>query len=455
MNLPTPIDHRSLVKNALDIGVGFVDANYIYKNIETYICTRDEMKNRRTVDFGSSIRMISGSIENYIGTNNYSEIGHDVSSLALKTRKGEDLSEPLIATANAHNSSVDISSDNIIDRDYGGEIVEFCKDIQRISSEFTDIRIRFEFDHNFIGKTYHSSDPINNTQIFTLDILKVSLSKRSSKGTIETSLAFGGVTADSLSMERIRDRMSESSNYLKEVEKAKPINHGRYSTILSNDSAWTLIHETVGHGIEGDEVVNGNSFLKGFKGQIISNLELNVLDDSQIPSAGWSEFDDEGMKTKGILIVDNGELSQFLHSRRTAAILGELPTGNGRISNYLSVPKPRQTNLMIEPGEWTEEEMFEFIGEGVYIGQISHAQVTSDTGEFVMIPEYAYTIQNGELGDPIIPQMIRGQTLDTLQNIEAVGNDIKTNPTECIKNGLVIPIGMISPKLVVSNLEVA
>ena len=454
MELVPPVNHSTLVQNAVDIGVGFADATYVYKEVTVRRKIGNSWKEKSTVDFGSAIRMVAGYTENFMGTNKYSEIGHNVSRMAMKTSRNGGEGEPMIYPSPAHESSVDISADNIVDKEYGGGIEASCNDFERIFEDHKEITYRYEFEHSTIGREYVSSDPVRNTQIMTLDLLKVELTRRTAIGATKLTMAFGGVNPLNLKLDVVEKKITDTCDILQRMDKAKPIPPARYPTVLSTDSAWTLIHETVGHGVEGEGILNGTSFLRDFKNQMVASLELNVIDDSQVPSAGWNEFDDEGMKTKGTLIIDNGELSQFIHSRRTAYLMEEQPTGNGRLSSYLSRLRSRQTNLIVEPGGWSEEEIIEYVGDGIYIGPITHAQVTLSSGEFVMIPEYGIRIRDGELAEPVFTQMVRGSSLETLSNIEAIGDKVQAYPTMCNKNGRQIAVGMISPIMMIRDLEV-
>jgi len=208
---------------------------------------------------------------------------------------------------------------------------------------------------------------------------------------------------------------------------AKSLEGGERTVVLDPVLAGVFVHEAFGHLSEGDNVYE-NEKLKEimYMGRKFGGKHLNFTDGAAIPALrGSFKYDDEGTPATRTALVREGELVGRLHSRETAAKLGEQPTGNARAISYNFPPIVRMTNTIIEPGEATLADLLAGVDEGVYVrnwygGMTQHEMFTFSSGE-------AYMIRNGEIQEAVRPVMLTGNLFETLQNLDGVGDDLDMN----------------------------
>ena len=234
---------------------------------------------------------------------------------------------------------------------------------------------------------------------------------------------------------------------------AKALTGGERTVILDPVLAGVFVHEAFGHLSESDNVAE-NDKLRDlmYMGRKFGGKHLNFTDGAAIPGLrGSFKYDDEGTLATRTPLVREGELVGRLHSRETAAQLGEKPTGNARAISYDFPPIVRMTNTIIEPGEATLDDLLEGVVEGVYVanwygGMTQHEMFTFSSGE-------AYMIRNGRIEEPVRPVMLTGNLFKTLENLDAVGNDLDMNQGGgCGKGGqMPLPVSNGSPHIRIRN----
>ena len=234
---------------------------------------------------------------------------------------------------------------------------------------------------------------------------------------------------------------------------AKALEGGERTVILDPVLAGVFVHEAFGHLSEGDNVYE-NDKLKQimYMGRKFGGKHLNFTDGAAIPELrGSFKYDDEGTPATRTALVREGELVGRLHSRETAAKLGEKPTGNARAIGYNFPPIVRMTNTIIEPGEATLDDLLEGVKEGVYVrnwygGMTQHEMFTFSSGE-------AYMIRNGEIQEAVRPVMLTGNLFETLENLDGIGNDLGMNQGGgCGKGGQSpLPVSNGSPHIRIQN----
>ena len=234
---------------------------------------------------------------------------------------------------------------------------------------------------------------------------------------------------------------------------AKALTGGERTVILDPVLAGVFVHEAFGHLSESDNVAE-NDKLRDlmYMGRKFGGKHLNFTDGAAIPGLrGSFKYDDEGTLATRTPLVREGELVGRLHSRETAAQLGEKPTGNARAISYDFPPIVRMTNTIIEPGEATLDDLLEGVVEGVYVanwygGMTQHEMFTFSSGE-------AYMIRKGRIEEPVRPVMLTGNLFKTLENLDAVGNDLDMNQGGgCGKGGqMPLPVSNGSPHIRIRN----
>ena len=232
---------------------------------------------------------------------------------------------------------------------------------------------------------------------------------------------------------------------------AKPAPSGQFPVIADPELTGVLIHEALGHATEGDLILQNDSILKGKIGEKIASNIVNIFDDaSRKDGFGYYPYDVEGVKTKPNQLVKNGELISLLNSRETASKLGMESSGNAR-SIIADQPIVRMSNTYLQPGDNTFEELIEDLPNGMYLKGSRGGQVDTGKGIFQFNAAEGYLIENGEITTPLRDVSLSGNILETLKNIDAIGNDFKLSVGFCGKDGQTAPVGDGGPHTRILN----
>ena len=232
---------------------------------------------------------------------------------------------------------------------------------------------------------------------------------------------------------------------------AKPAPSGQFPVIADPELTGVLIHEALGHAVEGDLILQNDSILKNKIGEKIASDIVNIFDDASLKEGfGYYPYDVEGIKTKPNQLVKDGTLISLLNSRETASQLGMESSGNAR-SLIADKPIVRMSNTYLQPGDMTFEELIEDIPDGIYLKGSRGGQVDTGKGIFQFNAAEGYLIENGELKTPLRDVSLSGNILETLKNIDAIGNDFKLSVGFCGKDGQTAPVGDGGPHTRILN----
>ncbi|HUS75371.1 MAG TPA: TldD/PmbA family protein [Methanothrix sp.] len=227
---------------------------------------------------------------------------------------------------------------------------------------------------------------------------------------------------------------------------------GSFPVLLDQELAGVFVHEAVGHATEGDIILEGDSCLEGKLGQRIGSELVTVKDDPCLMYNGYYPFDDEGSLAQETVLVEKGILNSYLNTRETAARLGGVPR-NARAEG-LDRPVVRMSNTYIANGDWKLEEIFEELGDGVYLAGSRGGQVSTGEGVFQFNAKRGYLVEKGEKTKLLRDVSLSGKILETLLHVKAVGNDLKFNSGRCGKAGQLVPVSDGSPHLLVAEATV-
>jgi TldD protein len=201
-----------------------------------------------------------------------------------------------------------------------------------------------------------------------------------------------------------------------------------------------LMHEAVGHGLEGDSIYRGTSIFAGKVGQKVASDLVTLIDDSSWPNArGTTDFDDEGTPGKKNVLIENGVLRGFMHDLISARLLEADPTGNGRRQSYRYFPLPRMTNTFLANGTAGSDDIISDTKKGLFVKALSGGSVEPATGEFNFNVREAYLIEEGRITAPVSGAALIGKGIDVLTNIDAVANDLDLGVGICGK-GQWVPV---------------
>lgn len=232
---------------------------------------------------------------------------------------------------------------------------------------------------------------------------------------------------------------------------------GPMPVVLGPGWPGVLLHEAVGHGLEGDFNRKGISVYSGQMGRKITSPLCTIVDDGTINERrGSLNVDDEGTKTQKTVLIENGILKNFMQDKRNARLMGTESTGNGRRESYSSLPIPRMTNTYMLPGQSTPEEIIASVKRGIYAVNFGGGQVDITSGKFVFSASEAYLIEDGKITVPVKGATLIGNGVDTLNKVSMVGNDLKldTGVGTCGKDGQSVPVGVGQPTVKVDELTV-
>nr|WP_217703224.1 metalloprotease TldD [Celeribacter sp. HF31] len=218
-----------------------------------------------------------------------------------------------------------------------------------------------------------------------------------------------------------------------------------------------LLHEAVGHGLEGDFNRKKTSAFAGLMGQQVAAKGVTVLDDGTIPDRrGSISVDDEGTPSEKTTLIEDGILVGYMQDRQNARLMGVTPTGNGRRESYAHAPMPRMTNTYMLGGDAAPDEIIADMKDGIYAVGFSGGQVDITNGKFVFNCTEAYRVENGRVGAPVKGATLIGDGATAMKQIRAVGNDMALDPGvgNCGKQGQWVPVGVGQPTLLIGGLTV-
>ncbi|MFZ1905611.1 MAG: metallopeptidase TldD-related protein, partial [Steroidobacteraceae bacterium] len=238
---------------------------------------------------------------------------------------------------------------------------------------------------------------------------------------------------------------------------AVPAPAGAMTVVLGPGWPGILLHEAIGHGLEGDFNRKGTSAFANRIGERVAAAECTVVDDGTLAARrGSLNIDDEGTPTQCTTLIEDGVLRGYLHDRLNARLMGARPTGNGRRESFAHMTLPRMTNTYMRAGPHDPAEILRSVQRGIYAVNFGGGQVDITSGKFVFSASEAYAIENGRLGAPLKGATLIGNGPDVLTRVTMVGNDLKLDDGvgTCGKDGQSIPVGVGQPTLKIENLTV-
>lgn len=238
---------------------------------------------------------------------------------------------------------------------------------------------------------------------------------------------------------------------------ADPAPAGTMPVVLGPGWPGVLLHEAIGHGLEGDFNRKGTSAFVGRLGERVASELCTVVDDGTIADRrGSLSIDDEGTATECTVLIENGLLKGYMQDKMNARLMKMRATGNGRRESFAHLPMPRMTNTYMQPGPHDPEEIIASVDKGLYAANFGGGQVDITSGKFVFSASEAYLIENGKLTRPVKGATLIGNGPDVLTRVSMVGNDLKLDAGigTCGKDGQSVPVGVGQPTLKVDSLTV-
>lgn len=238
---------------------------------------------------------------------------------------------------------------------------------------------------------------------------------------------------------------------------AKPAPAGAMTVVLGPGWPGILLHEAIGHGLEGDFNRKGSSAFSGRIGERVAAKGVTVVDDGTLADRrGSLTMDDEGNPSQRTLLIDDGILVGYLQDAHNAHLMGVAPTGNGRRESFAHLPLPRMTNTYMLNGTRDPQEIIASVKKGLYAANFGGGQVDITSGKFVFSAAEAYLIENGRITTPVKGATLIGNGPEVLQHVSMIGNDMQLDPGvgTCGKEGQSVPVGVGQPTLKIDSLTV-
>lgn len=236
-----------------------------------------------------------------------------------------------------------------------------------------------------------------------------------------------------------------------------PAPAGSLPVVLGNGWSGVLLHEAVGHGLEGDFNRKGSSAYSGRIGQPVASSLCTIVDDGTLAGRrGSLSMDDEGIPTQCTTLIENGVLKGYMQDKLNARLMGVAPTGNGRRESYAHLPMPRMTNTYMLAGQSEPEEIIRSVKRGLYCASLGGGQVDITSGKFVFSTSEAYLIEDGKITAPVKGATLIGNGPEAMSRVSMVGNDLALDSGvgTCGKDGQSVPVGVGQPTLKIEAITV-
>ncbi|NEX92781.1 metalloprotease TldD [Caulobacter sp. 17J65-9] len=257
--------------------------------------------------------------------------------------------------------------------------------------------------------------------------------------------------------DRWRDQVDEALRQAMVNLDAVPCPAGEMDVVLGPGWPGVLLHEAVGHGLEGDFNRKGTSAFSGKIGQRVAAPGVTIVDDGTVPNRrGSLSVDDEGTPTNRTVLIEDGILVGYMHDRMSARLMGMAPTGNGRRQSFAHMPMPRMTNTLMEGGRDKLADMISSTKRGLYAVNFGGGQVDITNGKFVFQCTEAYLIEDGKVTRPVKGATLIGDGPTVLTKVQMIGDDFAFDPGVgvCGKAGQGVPVGIGQPSLKIGGLTV-
>ncbi|MCQ2914167.1 MAG: metallopeptidase TldD-related protein [Alphaproteobacteria bacterium] len=238
---------------------------------------------------------------------------------------------------------------------------------------------------------------------------------------------------------------------------AKKAPIGEMPVVLGNSFSGVLLHEAVGHGLEGDFNRKGTSVFSNKIGEQVTAKGITIVDDGTINSLrGSINIDDEGTPSSRTVLIEDGILKNYMTDRINAKLMNKPLTGNGRRTSYKYSPVVRMTNTFMENGDKNPEEIISSVKNGIYAKSFHGGQVDITSGKFVFTTAEAYLIENGKITAPIKDATLIGSGIEVMNNVDMIGNDLCLDPGigSCGKAGQMVPVGVGQPTIRIKKITV-
>ncbi len=466
MSIDNGVNQELLLANSLDLdylfiqtkkimqkGVDFCDL-YLQKSLsESWSLDEGIVKSGSyALDSGIGIRAICDekSFLSYSNILSPQSIDNLVNNLYIESKSNSNQSSIILSNKDDIDKLYTSSNSiNMFDSEYKIQILKQIDSISRSKANVINVitSLTIEYDQILIvrgdGKYVDDQRPLIHLNI-SLIVKHKNLTERGYSG-------FGGrYTLNTITHNMIDYHISKAYEQAILKCEAKNPPMGKMPIVLGNGWAGVILHEAVGHGLEGDFNRKGSSAFSGRIGQQVASSGVTIIDDGTIADRrGSLTVDDEGNKTQKNILIENGILKGYLLDELNARLLGTKSTGNGRRESYASCPIPRMTNTYMLGGNYTHDEIIKSVSNGLYAESFEGGQVDITSGQFVFNASIAWVIKNGKLDYPVKGCALIGNGPECLKYVTMIGDnsELDSGIGICGKEGQSVPVGVGQPTI--------
>jgi len=462
---PFSLDMRKLEQvfgKMLAHRVDYADLYFQYGRSESWSLEEGIVKSGSfSIDQGVGVRAVSGEKTAFAYSDDISLSALESAAMATRAiaRQGGDQTVPMLGGKRNINPRLYLSHDPIgsigaLEKVALLERLERCA--RAIDPRVTQVMASLagEYDVVMVAR----SDGLMNADIRPLVRMSLQVIVESN-GKREQGSAGGGGRFDYayFSDEVLQKYAAEAVHQAVVNLDARPTPAGNMTVILGSGWPGILLHEAVGHGLEGDFNRKGSSTFSGRIGQRVASKGVTVVDDGTIADRrGSLQMDDEGNPTQRTVLIEDGILKGYLQDSMNARLMGVAVTGNARRESYAHLPIPRMTNTMMLNGAHDPQEIIASVKHGLYAANFGGGQVDITNGKFVFSTTEAYMIENGKITYPVKGATLIGNGPEAMNRVSMVGNDMALDPGvgTCGKEGQHVPVGVGQPTVRIDGLTV-
>lgn len=459
-NKLNPDQINQIIKAALKRGGDFAEVYYEYRLTTSITLQENKIKSiNRGIEEGVGIRILNGEQTGYAFSDsmNFNDVLKVAESSSL-IAQSSNLTTSVLPLNQKPNKTVNLS-DRSIDRELNEkvELVLRANDAARnVSSKIFQSTCGYFEESKFIQIA--NSDGLfteNNLELYLMYVNSIAVDN--SIREIGTEY-FGGRRnfADLVNYTPETVAVAAAEQAIRKLQ-SKPAPAGNFPVIINNGWGGVLVHEAVGHGLEGDFNRKKTSVYSGKIGEKVASEKVTIVDDGTIENGrGSVGIDDEGHPTKRNVLIENGILKGYIHDRLNSGLMNDLVTGNGRRESYKHIPMPRMTNTFIEAGNENPDDLIRDVKKGIFAKSLGGGQVDIVNGNFVFQVNEGYMIENGKLTYPIKGANLVGNGPEAMKKVIGVGNDLKIDTATgmCGKDGQSVMVSVGQPTILISELTV-
>ena len=459
---PAELDNQKIQKvmnNLNHKNIDYSDLYFQYSKNEFYAIEDGAVKNASfNIDNGCGVRAVSGDKTAYAYTDevNFQTLTQSCEIINALRSQGQNKSVPQVSSNKTRQLYQSI--DPIINT--GEKKIEILKKLESLAFSRDKRIIKVSAS---IAAEYDAILIVNKFSDMKSDIrplVRLSLSiiiEDKKRREIGTAGGGGRFSIDYFTDDVLNLYIDEAYHQAVTNLEAIPSPAGLMPVVLGPGWPGILLHEAIGHGLEGDFNRKGTSAFSKLMGKQVAHSDITIVDDGTIQDRrGSLNIDDEGNPTQRTVLIENGILKNYLQDTLNAKLMNMDITGNGRRESYAHIPMPRMTNTIMTNGKHNPDEIIKSVKKGIYAPNFGGGQVDITSGKFVFSSSLAWLIEDGKITQPIKGASIVGNGPDILKKVSMVGNDssLDTGVGTCGKDGQSVPVGVGQPTLKIDEILV-